>query len=92
MPEQGKDTTKDKWFKKWTSRLLWLAGQFEFVREVLIFTFFAWSFGFWWWRGELTLLPYITAIIITHIVGLVVLGIVRMIVNPDVAASKSKSN
>ena len=46
MPEQEKYTTKDKWFKKWTSRLLWLAGQFEFVREVLIFTFFAWSFGF----------------------------------------------
>ena len=91
MPEQEKSTTKDKWFKKWTSRLLWLTGQFEFVREVLIFTFFAWSVGFWWWSSELTLLPYITAIIITHIVGLVVLGIVRMIVNPDVAASKSKS-
>ena len=91
MPEQEKSTTKDKWFKKWTSRLLWLTGQFEFVREVLIFTFFAWSVVFWWWRSEPTLLPYITAIIITHIVGLVVLGIVRMIVNPNVAASKSKS-
>ena len=59
---------------------------------MLILTFFAWSVGFWWWSGEGALLPYITAIIIAHIVSLVVLGSVRMVVNSDVAAPKSKKN
>ena len=85
-PEQEQFTTKERWLDRQINRLLRLTARFEFVREVLIFTFFVSIGAFWFWRGQASLVPYITAIIIAHIVALTALGITRMVVNPDAAA------
>lgn len=92
MSEQEKSTTRYKWFDKWSERLLRLTARFEFVREVLIFTFFVSLGAFWWWRDDALLLPYLTAIVIAHIVALTALGITRMVVNPDAAAVRNKGD
>ena len=89
MNEQNKSTPP--WWQRCAEWLRGFSGQFEFVREVLIFTFLGWCGAFVYWNDSESLLPYLTAIIIAHIAGLVVLGVARMVVNPESAAARRQA-
>ena len=75
------DTTG--WIAKWMERLRAFASQFQLVRELLTFTLFVSGAAMWWYRDSELLLPYLTAIIIVHLVCLTVLGVARMKYGPS---------
>ena len=91
MPERNNSITEGR-IGKLRRGAEWLrsfSGQFEFAREVLIFTLFGWCGAFWWYTDNPAVLPYVTYIVIANTVCLAALGIARMIVNPDTAAVRS---
>ena len=77
MPEQEKSTT---W--AWIERLREFGSKFQLVRELLTFTLLVFGTAMWWYRDSELLLPYLTTIIVAHLVCLTVLGVARMKYGP----------
>ncbi len=92
MPEQEKSTTNEKWLDRQIYRVRRLAAGFEFVREVLIFTFLFSLLAFWYYADNPEVLRYVTVVVVVHIAALAALGITRMIVNPNAAAVRSRES
>ena len=67
---------------RWLEQLRAFTSQFQMVREVLTFTLFASGAIFWWTRDEQQVIPYVTAIVIAHVVCLAILGVARMKYGP----------
>ena len=67
---------------KWMEWLRAFASQFQMVRDVLTFTLLVSGVIFWWTRDEQQVIPYVTAIVIAHVVCLTILGVARMKYGP----------